>query len=427
MSDIEVHLDWTLGRHRIGTMRRVASRGGERMSFEYDVDWLASPLRFELDPLLPLTAGPHYPPAGQALFGTLGDSAPDRWGKDLMRRRERRAAERDGRPVRALQPLDFLLGVNDITRLGALRFRFAEAAGQGVPDEESFLAPSSIGVPGLVALGDLVGAADRIARNEESDEDLQLLFVQGSSLGGARPKASVHDAHGRLSIAKFPRHDDDYEVETWEAVALTLAREAGITVADFEHRRLAGRPVLLSRRFDRTVDDGRVPFQSAMSMTGHLDGDGRGSYLHLADVIARSGGRAAADRVELFRRVAFSVLVSNVDDHLRNHGFLRDTAAGWVLSPAYDINPVPGDIKPRILSTAIDETDRTCDIDLVLETAGEYGLARDRAARIVAEIAGSTRRWADVARRFGAPEREIRRMQSAFEHADMEKASGMDR
>ena len=124
MSDIEVHLDWTLGRHRIGTMRRVASRGGERMSFEYDVDWLASPLRFELDPLLPLTAGPHYPPAGQALFGTLGDSAPDRWGKDLMRRRERRAAERDGRPVRALQPLDFLLGVNDITRLGALRFRF---------------------------------------------------------------------------------------------------------------------------------------------------------------------------------------------------------------------------------------------------------------------------------------------------------------
>lgn len=422
MSNIEVHLDWSLGRQQVGVMRRIPSRRGERVSFEYDPGWLRLPGSFELDASLPLTAGTYLPQAGRDLFGTIGDSAPDRWGKDLMRRRERRAAQREGRAVRALQPLDFLLGVSDFTRLGAMRFRVEGPDGEDADGNPVFLAPADTGVPGLVALGDLIQAADRIARNEETDEDLQVLFVQGSSLGGARPKASVYDAGGRLSIAKFPRHDDDYEIETWEAVALTLARMAGIRVADFQHQRMAGRAVLLSRRFDRDAGGGRIPFQSAMAMTGHQDGDASGSYLHVADVINASGGNPAADRTELFRRVAFSILISNVDDHLRNHGFLRDTAAGWVLSPAYDLNPVPGDIKPRILNTAINEDDRTCDIDLAMETAGAYGLASKRAAQIVGEVATVTAQWADVARRFQVPAHEIRRMESAFEHDDLRKS-----
>ncbi len=264
MSDVDVFLDWQRRCRRIGLMRRHAGRGREAVTFEYDPEWLAATDRFSMDPALPVGPGVFRPPAGAEMFGTLGDSAPDTWGRMLMRRRERRAAEREGRAVRTLHETDFLLGVSDLTRLGALRFRW-----QG---EEVFQAPQSRGVPDMLALGDLLGASQRIVRGDETDEDLRMIFAPGSSLGGARPKASVVDQHGRLAIAKFPKETDEYSLERWEAIALDLAAKAGIRTAAHELHEVADRPVLLSRRFDRNGDE-RIPFLSAMHMTEPPDGE----------------------------------------------------------------------------------------------------------------------------------------------------------
>jgi serine/threonine-protein kinase HipA len=412
MLGVEVFLDWQGRCRRIGLMRRHASRGRESVTFEYDPEWIRDELNFSIDPALPVGPGIFRPPVGQEMFGTLGDSAPDTWGRTLMRRRERRAAEREGRVVRAFQEIDFLLGVSDETRLGALRFRW-----QG---KEIFQAPQNIGVPGTVALGQLLRASERIIRGEESDEDLLLIFAPGSSLGGARPKASVVDQHGCLSIAKFPKETDDYSVERWEAIALDLAVAAGIRTADHGLIENDGRPIFLSQRFDRKGDK-RIPFISAMSITEHRDGD-RGSYLELVDALTAHGANANSDRTELFKRVAFSILVSNTDDHLRNHGFLWLGQIGWTLSPAYDINPTPQDIKPRILATNIDFDDGTCSIELLRSVADEFSIKQKNADIIIRDVATVTRDWRSTARHRGAKESEIKRMESAFEHKDLDDA-----
>ncbi|AJE48705.1 type II toxin-antitoxin system HipA family toxin [Celeribacter indicus] len=279
-----------------------------------------------------LTRGAFAPPAGLSTFGSIGDSAPDTWGRRLMQRAERRSAERDRRAVRTLTESDYLLDVADETRLGALRFRRV--------GEEPFLAPIRVGIPALIDLGRLLQVTERILRDEETDEDLQLIFAPGSSLGGARPKASVIDQHGHLSIAKFPKETDEYSMETWEEVALRLAGQAGMVTPHHELIDVAGKKVMLSRRFDR---EGalRIPFLSAMAMMGAKDGE-RGSYPEIVDALAEHGAQGKTDAQALYRRVVFSVLISNVDDHLRNHGFLWRGRAGWSLSPAsMGINPVP--------------------------------------------------------------------------------------
>lgn len=413
MTDIEVHVSLEGQDHFVGLARRNLARGAETVIFEYADDWLRNPLAFALEPALPLTRGGFPPPRHQAIFGSIGDSAPDTWGRQLMQRAERRVAEREGRQVRTLFETDFLLGVSDETRLGALRFRRV--------GEEQFQAPVRAGVPALIELGRLMQVTERILRNEESDEDLQMIFAPGSSLGGARPKASIIDQHGRLAIAKFPKETDDYSIETWEAVALTLARQAGIDVAEHELCPVAGKAVLLSRRFDRREGQ-RIPFLSAMAMTGSRDGE-RGSYPEIVDALASSGAEARADATQLYRRVVFNVLISNVDDHLRNHGFLWKGKAGWVLSPAYDLNPVPVDIKARVLTTNINLDEGTCSIELVESAAEYFGLGRKGARTIIAEVAAVTRSWREVARRIGARAGEIDRMASAFEHSDLEQAS----
>lgn len=415
MSDVDVFLDWQRRCRRIGLMRRHAGRGRETVTFEYDPEWLAATDRFSMDPALPVGPGVFRPPAGAEMFGTLGDSAPDTWGRMLMRRRERRAAEREGRAVRTLHEADFLLGVSDLTRLGALRFRW--------DGDSTFQAPQSQGVPDLLALGDLLGASERIVRGDETDEDLRMIFAPGSSLGGARPKASVMDQHGRLAIAKFPKETDEYPLERWEAIALDLAAKAGIRTAAHDLHEVAGRPVLLSRRFDRNGDE-RIPFLSAMSMTEHRDGE-RGSYLEIVDALAEQGARARADRLELFRRVAFSILVSNVDDHLRNHGFLWEGGAGWSLSPAYDINPTPQDIKARVLATNIDLDEGTCSIELLRSVAEEFSLKLADADSEIRAIADVCKGWRNVASERRAPASEIKRMESAFEHADLVRARSL--
>jgi serine/threonine-protein kinase HipA len=416
MPDIEIHIDLAGELHRVGLARRNLARGTETVVFEYDDAWLADAARFSIEPALALGRGTFAPPRGQTLFGSIGDSAPDAWGRRLMQRAERRRAEREGRAVRTLGESDYLLGVSDETRLGALRFRW--------PGEAEFQAPPRAGVPALIELGRLLQVTERILRDEETEEDLQLIFAPGSSLGGARPKASVIDAKGHLAIAKFPKETDDYSMETWEEVALRLAARAGIPTPDHRLVEVAGKAVLLSRRFDR-VNAGnarqRIPFLSAMAMTGSKDGE-RGSYPEMVDALTAHGAQAKADAQALYRRVAFSVLISNVDDHLRNHGFLWLGKAGWTLSPVYDVNPVPTDIKARVLTTNIDLDEGTCSIDLLEAAAGYFGMGLKAARAIIKEVGTATAAWRKVAKQVGASAPEIARMASAFEHDDLKRA-----
>jgi serine/threonine-protein kinase HipA len=412
MTDVEVHIDLEGQVRPLGILHRQASRRGETVTFEYDETWLGDANRFSIEPALTLTAGAFPPQVGQPIFGSIGDSAPDTWGRRLMQRAERHLAEREGRQVRTLGELHYLLGVADETRLGALRFRWR--------GEEVFQSPVREGVPALIELGRLLQITERIERYEETDDDLQLIFAPGSSLGGARPKASVIDQHGHLSIAKFPKESDDYSIETWEEIALRLAEQAGIQTPKHALLQVAGKQVLLSLRFDR--DNGwRIPFLSAMSMTGSRDGE-RGSYPELVDALTAHGAQAKEDALQLYRRVVFNVLVSNVDDHLRNHGFLWSGQGGWILSPAYDLNPTPVDVKARILTTNIDLDEGTCSVELLQETAGYFGLGDRQSCTIIREVAEVTRTWQAVAAGVGARRAEITRMASAFEHEDLQAA-----
>ncbi len=415
MPDIEVHIELSGATRPVGLLRWHAARGGETVTFEYDPDWLAQPGAFSLEPALGLTRGVFSPRRGQANFGSIGDSAPDTWGRRLMQRSERRQAQRDNRPVRALAEADYLLGVSDDVRLGALRFRWS--------GDPTFQAPPRAGVPALVELGRLLQITDRILRDEETDEDLQLIFAPGSSLGGARPKVSVVDRHGRLAIAKLPKETDDYSIETWEEIALRLADRAGIATPLHELIQVAGRAVLLSRRFDRN-DGARIPFLSAISMLGFADGE-RGSYPELVDALVAHGAQARADAEALYRRMVFNVLVSNVDDHLRNHGFVWLGRNGWTLSPAYDLNPTPTDVKPRILTTNIDLDEGTCSLDLVESAAEFFSLGLHQARGIIGEVGAAVAGWREVAAAVGARPAEIGRMATAFEHDDLARAKAM--
>jgi serine/threonine-protein kinase HipA len=416
MTDFEVHLSLEGETRQIGRARSNRVRGKETILFEYTEEWLKDADRFELEPGLPLTRGGFAPPDGQSIHGTLGDSAPDTWGRRLMQRTERRQAEREGRAVRTLLESDYLLGVSDESRLGAFRFRRS--------DGQAFLAESSRGIPALVELGRLLQCTDRILRDEETDEDLLMIFAPGSSLGGARPKASVLDQHGRLSIAKFPKESDEYSIETWEEIALRLAERAGIPTPHHELLEVAGRSVLLSRRFDR-ANGQRIPFLSAMALLGAKDGQ-TGSYPEMVDALARHGSQAKKDARALYRRVAFNVLISNVDDHLRNHGFLRFDRSGWTLSPAYDLNPVPADLKARLLTTNSDLEESTCSVDLLEASAEYFALSLPEARSILKEVALATSSWRSVAKEVGANGKEIHRMASAFEHEALQQALVLD-
>lgn len=391
------------------------ARGGrESATFEYASTWLERPDRFSFDPTLTLDTGPHHTPAGKALFGGIGDSAPDRWGRTLMRRAERRNAHAQGRTPRTLTELDYLLQVNDEARQGALRF--AETQGGAFLTETG-----DDPIPPMLALPQLLNASERVLEDEDdTGASLRLLLAPGSSLGGARPKASVRDGSGRLALAKFPQKNDETQVVCWEAVALTLAARAGIEVPAWRIEPVGDQVVLIAERFDR--DDGqRIPFLSAMSMLGASDRETR-SYLEIVDAIRRHGATPAADIKALWRRVVFNVLISNTDDHLRNHGFLYSGEHGWRLSPAYDLNPVPADIKPRFLSTTIDLDDNTASLSLALQVADYFELSRDEARGVAREVAEAVTGWRHAAASLSIASSEIRRMESAFQHQDLEDA-----
>ncbi len=396
----------------VGRLWSRVRRGRESASFQYDDRWLNDPERFALEPALTLGAGAHHTGAGRALFGALGDSAPDRWGRALMGRAERRTARLEERAPRTLTEIDYLLRVSDRSRQGALRFT-DKLGGPFLGD------PESDPVPPLIELPRLLAASDRIL-NDGDDELLALLLAPGSSLGGARPKASVLDMDGAIAIAKFPKPEDDIDVVRWEAVALTLADHAGISVPRWRIERPNEKVVLVLKRFDRQGDI-RVPYLSAMSMLGATDGDQR-SYLEIADALRQHGSASKIDLRALWRRLVFNILISNTDDHLRNHGFLYDGILGWRLSPAFDLNPTPVDLKPRFLSTAVDMDDNEASIDLALSVARHFSLDDGTARSIARDVSLSVSEWKPVAISIGLSEHACDRMASAFEHDEFKHA-----
>ena len=314
----------------------VHERGGQTASFRYADSYLTSPSSYALDPVLPKAAGVFHTPPDSAVFSAFADSAPDRWGENLMRREERERARAAAATPRTLGKADFLLGVRDDTRQGAIRFRR--------PQGGSYYSAHRNAVPRLIEVARLLRAAERLEAEGTFDRDIADLIDAGSSLGGARPKAAITDASGRLTIAKFPRSgSDEWDAPAWEEVQLRLARRAGLTVAESELLPIAGRHVLLVDRFDRQRGH-RIGFASALTMLEASDGEQR-SYLEIGEVIERYSPRADADLRELYRRIIFSILTANTDDHLRNHAFLRERD-GWALSPAYDLNPNPDNPSP---------------------------------------------------------------------------------
>ena len=411
--EVLVYVDLQGTPHFVGRLWGRMRKNKESATFEYDLTWLDHPDHFSLEPALKLGPGPFHTPSDKPLFGAIGDSAPDRWGRVLMRRAERRRAEREGTTPRTLSEIDYLLMVDDEARQGALRF----AEHEGGP----FLAehgPTKI--PPLIELPRLLSATERVLADSDTDEDLRLLLAPGSSLGGARPKASVRDRDGSLAIAKFPHQGDEINTVLWEAVALTLAAKAGVPVPEWRLETAADKPVLLSRRFDRAGKT-RIPFLSAMSMLGANDGETR-SYLEFVDALRQSGAAPKQDMHALWRRIALSILISNTDDHLRNHGFLYAGPAGWRLAPAYDLNPVPTDIKPRVLATAIDLDDGTASLRTLLEVASYFELSPDEAHQIAAQVGRAVTTWRKVAAKLGIAATEIDRMASAFDHEDLKAA-----
>ena len=392
---------WTRDRH-----------GKESATFRYAPAWLTSADRFALGPDLPLGEAPLHTSQGMKLFASLTDSAPDRWGRMLMRRQWRRAGQ-SGSP---LSEIGFLLRVNDTARLGALRF--AES-----PDGV-FQAPDDVTpIPPLVQLPALLDASAAVLADNETGEALRLLLAPGASLGGARPKASVRDADGHLCIAKFPAPSDEWDTVRWEAVALTLARQAGIVVPPLHLERVDDRPVLLLGRFDRAGCK-RIPFLSGMAALGALDHQTR-SYLELVDFLRQHGAQPLQDMHALWRRIVFSVLISNVDDHLRNHGFLHRQGCGWALSPAYDLNPTPADIHSRTLQTAINLDDDAASLRLALDVAPYFEMDDAVARATIAKVAETTANWRRVAMRYGLPSAEATRMASAFEHGELQWAQSL--
>lgn len=397
----------------VGRLWSRERAGRETSSFAYDPDWLQRRGAFAIAPSLMLASGQFH--SAQGLAAAFTDSAPDSWGRKLMMRRERARAKVAQTQPRTLFDIDYLAGVDDQTRLGALRFKDA--------GRDSFLTTTGDPVPPVLMLPRLLSATDRIERDRESAADLLLVMAPGTSLGGARPKATVCDANGRLLVAKFPKRDDDWPVMRWEAVLLSLATRVGVIVPTWRLEVIAKKPVLLLTRFDRSEAGRRIPFMSAMTALDATDHGAQHSYLDLASVLRQVGSRPELDLEQLWRRIVFNVLVSNTDDHLRNHAFLHD-GKGWRLSPAYDLNPCPTDVKPRIHALAIDETDATASLDLAFAIAPLFGLKAERTRDIAAELGTVVADWRTAAKAHGMTAAQIDRMSSAFEHDDLRAATG---
>ena len=399
---------------KLGKLYVDQARGSEQYAFEYDEAWLtAGRFVYVLDPDLSLYKGRQYP-IDKKTFGIFADSAPDRWGRLLMQRREKLIADKEGRKPKKLLDSDYLLGVYDETRMGAIRFCMEDGGPFLSADRE-------MAAPPWAKLRDLEEASRQFEKDESGIEDkwLRQLIGPGSSLGGARPKATVQAVDGSLWIAKFPSKHDDNNTGAWEKVVHDLARMCGLNVPESRLETFSNLgSTFLVKRFDR--DGGRrIHFASAMTMLGKTDGasssDGT-SYLELVSFLRANGASPKTDLVELFRRVVFNMAISNTDDHLRNHGFIL-TRTGWSLSPLFDVNPIP---YGEYLSLNVSEEDSTIDFDLAIDTAEYYGISDKEAKKIVEEISAAVRsNWERLAVSYKLSRDSIERMRPAFSACDM--------
>lgn len=413
LDSIEVHVDLEMAPEPelMGMLHRQRSGKGELFSFEYAKSWVARAEAFAFDPDLQLGAGHQYPSSDRTNFGIFTDSSPDRWGRLLMQRRENARARREGARPRTLTEWDFLLGVHDETRLGALRFRFPE--GPFVDSDERFAAPPLTSLRELQAVSLQFEQHINDEDHPEYDKWLGQLIAPGSSLGGARPKASVRDEEGILCIAKFPSRQDLRDVGAWELVANALARKAGIQVPEARPLRFPENPytTFLVQRFDRTPNGRRRAFVSAMTLTQHRDGEDGASYLELVELLQQRGAQTLPDCEQLFRRVLFNISIHNTDDHLRNHGFFIGEQ-GIVLSPAYDLNP---SVERDHLSLAIDETEATCDVAIAMDAFKSYGISAAKADAALHDVESAVADWRAQAQELGIARADQDLMAVAFE------------
>ena len=386
---VEVHVKFGGKTHLVGHFRYLGKPHRQSSLFEYTDSWLSYGEAFDLDPAnLQLATRQHYWTSEKTgLPGAIRDCAPDRWGRQLVRR----AFQKMGHN-RSLSELDYLLAISDYTRVGALRFLregesdFCHSIGQRT-------------VPPLISLPALLNAVMAIQANTESAEDLRLLLNEGSPLGGARPKSAVVNNEGSLAIAKFPNPNDDYSIPHGEILALMLADRAGINAAKGNLQMVGDLPVALIQRFDR-VHEERIPFLSSMSLLRLQDGDSA-TYTDIAECIRMYSRSPINDLHELWRRIVFGVMISNLDDHLRNHGFLYAGNNQWRLSPAYDLNPTPRYKKARELTTWISDEGPDADLELAYGAAPHFALKLDTAKSIVAEVSLAVKNWHEVALQMG--------------------------
>ena len=393
----------------IGTIYLSQIRGKEFCSFEYDHNWLQNQ-NMVLDPDLQLYSGRQFITDEKIIFGVFADSCPDRWGRRLMNRREElRARERQEKPKKLLES-DYLLGVYDESRMGALRFK-TDLDGDFLSNDEEFATPPWTSLRELVQAS-LAFEADS---NPLDTKWLKQLLAPGSSLGGARPKASVLAPDGSLWIAKFPSKHDDFNSGAWEMVVHDLAMLCKLNVPEAKAENFSKLgTTFLVKRFDR-IDDQRIHFSSAMTMLGKTDGasaaDGS-SYLEIVSFLKANGGTPKKDLIELWKRIVFSMAVSNTDDHFRNHGFLL-TNNGWELSPLYDVNP---DIYGEYLSLNVNKNESSIDFDLALRSARYYGVNESEASAFISTIKNTVKNnWESLAKKYRISRNEIIRMAPAFQ------------
>ncbi|MCE1164837.1 MAG: type II toxin-antitoxin system HipA family toxin [Bacteroidetes bacterium] len=393
----------------LGTLNVILSKGKEIFSFEYDKEWLKSGRSQTLDPDLQLFSGPQYLRDEKDNFGVFLDSSPDRWGRVLMIRCEAALAKLEKREQKTLLESDFLLGVYDGHRMGALRFK-ENNEGPFLNDNKEMSAPPWADIRYL-EYASLQLEKDNISKDPRYMKWLNLLIAPGSSLGGARPKASVLDEKKHLWIAKFPSTKDEVDKGLWEMITNDLASKSGINTASGIVKKFSvNGHTYLTKRFDRDENGKRIHFASAMTMLGYTDHVDGVSYLELADFLIRNGSNTTADLEEIWKRIVFNICVKNTDDHLRNHGFLL-TPTGWTLSPAYDVNPNP---KGTGLKLNISETDNSLDLDLSLSVANYFRIKSGRAKEIIFSIKKEIKNWNSFAKKYKAAKKEQEYMSQSF-------------
>ena len=411
---IYADFDWLDKPILVGELGYESLRGSDSYSFKYDNSWLRQYGSLSLSADINNYPGWQYTQPERDIFGCFSDALPDRWGRLLLNRREQIIAAEEKRPVHKLSSFDYLMGIEDISRMGGFRFKASQ-------DGEFINCEESLRIPPLTDIHTLVSASMEIEKSEELNrlpekKWLQQLVHTGTSLGGARPKAVVVNDEGRLCMAKFPSRNDDYDVGLWEHHSHLLAKEAGVIAAETGVVDTGGQyHTLFSKRFDRTADGRRKHFASAMTLLGLTDGcdakTGNG-YLDIVDFILQNCCDVEANLRQLYRRVAFNIAIGNSDDHFRNHGFLL-TPKGWTLSPAYDMNPTLNDYQALMINS----TTNQADLNILLDSSDEYMIGRKEAETIIEEVKSGVRQWKYIANRLGITKREMAVYEQVYQRA----------